>query len=775
MKRIVFLFIVFFLVATVFPTSSHAEELSRPITAWPLLYHKVEKDRAETDALFSLYHYRRKDTWSKYSFGYVLFSTEGDPAKEFRKTRVIWPLSTYERKGPSTWFHLFPLYWYKSAPGYHHNVLFPVYWDIEGRGYSAFHVWPFFGINRRGESFAEYSTLWPFFRYGRDTRTGEVDVNAPWPLINYHREGDHLTHRVLPLYWYDETGSSSSGFVTLYFWKTTPDFSSRGIFPLWYSARGTTEKTDLVFPLYFNRETPESRLRFITPFAVSRKTPESSASLIVPLYFNYESSETRARMITPLYFTRRSGESSFTMFLPVYFDYETRDSGLRLGLPVYGRYRSGPFTFSTFFPLYYHSEDTGLRSEFTYYFPLYGMYRRGNAVSRHFVLFPLYSQLRDEELQLRAWDVLWPLFHYETSPTTLSVHLLPLYWHSSTPERSFTVGFPLYWSFSSGEDSFRLIAPFYAVNRKGDWYRQRFFLGPLYMDTVDTRAGLSKQEALFWLFSRKAQGDEKRTWFIPLYYHHSDADSLLTLWLLPPYVHVKDPGKEWLHLWPLFGKVRSGTYTEYSTLWPLIRFGSDPVNDRSMAHVLLFYRARQGQTSDTVFVPLWYHHGGPTATIDTSLFLHWYERDESLDRTRLNFFWLIPGTDISLFRYHRQGDVLKHGLFPLYTYFFDESEDALKWTFLRPLFTYERRGEYLFRGGLLMSYERKDADTSEFRFLWRFIHRARTKTSSMFEFNPFYYYESEEGKGSYWAVLGGLFGLETTPEMKKRYRVFWIF
>jgi hypothetical protein len=197
-----------------------------------------------------------------------------------------------------------------------------------------------------------------------------------------------------------------------------------------------------------------------------------------------------------------------------------------------------------------------------------------------------------------------------------------------------------------------------------------------------------------------------------------------------------------------------------------------------MAHVLLFYRARQGQTSDTLFFPLWYHHGSPAATLDTSLFLHWYERDESLDRTRLTFFWLIPGTDIALIRYFREGDALKHGVFPLYSYFSDERTDALRWTFLWPLFSYESRGELERETGILwkvISYERKDADTVDFRFFWRFIHRGRTKTSSVFEFNPFYYYESEEGKGSYWAVLGGLFGLETTPEQKEKVRVFWIF
>jgi hypothetical protein len=765
--------------ASVFAGRAAADEMSRPITAWPFLYHKADKDQAETDVLWPVYHFERKETWTKYSFVSILIRTENDPAQDFRKTSVIWPLSSYERKGPRLWFYIFPLYWYKSEPGYRYNVLFPVFWDIESQGSSAFHVWPLFGVNRQGETFAEYSTMYPFFRYGRDTRSGEVDVNFPWPLINYRRlAGDYLTHRVLPLYWYEGRGDFSRGFATLYFWKTSPEDSSRGIFPLWYSSRGKTEKTDLVLPLYFNRETPDFHLRFITPFAVSSETAESSATLIFPVYFNYESPMTKARTITPLFFTRRSDESRFTTLLPVYFDYETKDANLRLGLPVYGRYRRGPFTFSTLFPIYYHSEDTAQSSEFSYYFPFYGTYRRGDTVSHHYILFPLYAQNRDESLQLREWDVLWPLFHYETSPTTLSIHLLPFYWHSGTPERSFTVGFPLYWSLSSDENSTLLFLPFYSDIRKGNWYRQRYFLGPLYVDTLDDHAGLSQQDALFWLFSRKVQGDEKRTWFIPLYYHHSDMSSLLSLWLLPPYVHLKQPEKEWLHFWPLFGKVRNGTYTEYSMLWPLIRFGSDTEKDSSMAQVLLFYRARQGADSDTLFFPLWYHHGSPEETEDASLFLHSYERDSPKDRTRLTFFWLVPGTDIALIKYNREGDTLRHGVFPLYTYFSDKSKDHLNWSFLWPLFSYESMGASADETDILwkvISYQRKDVDTSEFRFLWRFIRSSTTKTSSTFEFNPFYYHEAEEGKGSYWAILGGLIGVETTPEQKTKVRLFWIF
>ncbi len=115
--------------------------------------------------------------------------------------------------------------------------------------------------------------------------------------------------------------------------------------------------------------------------------------------------------------------------------------------------------------------------------------------------------------------MLWPLFHYETSPDTLSIHALPLYWHSRTPNRSFTAVFPLYWSLSSGEESTRLVLPFYGVHQKGEWYRLRSFLVPVYFDIRDDHAGLSRQSALFWLYNRRVKGDEERTWFIPLYYH----------------------------------------------------------------------------------------------------------------------------------------------------------------------------------------------------------------------------------------------------------------
>jgi hypothetical protein len=173
----------------------------------------------------------------------------------------------------------------------------------------------------------------------------------------------------------------------------------------------------------------------------------------------------------------------------------------------------------------------------------------------------------------------------------------------------------------------------------------------------------------------------------------------------------------------------------------------------------------------------WHQEKDENRQRDLTLLLHWYERDETRDETDLSLLWLVP-PKISLFRYNRRGTVAQHRLFPLYSYSFDKEQDAMSWSVLWFLFSYSSEGEFAKQTGFLwkvISYERKDAETSDFRFLWRVIRKSATPTSSIFEFNPFYYTESEEGKGSYWAVLGGLFGVETTPEHKKRYRVFWLF
>lgn len=762
------------------PQPGRAAEIDRPIPAWPLVYHSGDKDRSETDVLWPVFRYVREKTFTRFAIRPFIFSTERDPAKEYRKTSVVWPLIIHRREAAETTLHIFPVYWYKSAPESRYNVVFPVFWDGAGKNYSYFHLWPLFGVNR-DDSRVEYSTLYPFFRSARDSTSGEVDIHAPWPLARYHRQGDAHSHYVFPLYWFDRSPSHARGFVFPYFWSDSGSRSARGIFPLWYSSRSGDERTDLVIPLYYNRETADTRLRFITPLYFSSQSPETRTRMLFPLYFGVDSPQQRFRIITPLFLSQRTGESSYRTLLPVHFAYSHQDVSLSVTLPVYFRYRSGPYTLASFFPVYFHSGNTEQRTDFTYYFPVYGSYQRGASVSRHFLFFPLYSQLRDDETGLRAWDVLWPLFHYESSPTTRAARLLPLYWHSQEPERSSTVLFPFYWSVRSGENSYRHLVPLYGVHREGDSYVKRFIIGPLFMDTRDAKTGLSQQDALFFLYSGRVQGDERRSWLFPFYCHQSDRDSSFTLGslaLLPPYlVRSEEPGKKLFHLWPFYGLREKGVSRERSFLWPLVRFANDPAKDSSMTHVLLYYHEREGRKSFSTLFPLWFHRSSPEAAFDASLFLHWYDRDEKKDATSLSLLWIIP-PDLSLIRYYRAPGVVRHGVFPLYSYFHDEKRDALSWSLFWFLFSYESEGEFAQQTDFLwnvITYEQKDEETYDFRFLWRFIRKSRTATSSTFEFNPFYYYEQEEGKGSYWAILGGLIGVETSEDQRKKLRLFWIF
>ncbi|HEY5649547.1 MAG TPA: hypothetical protein VIU33_08610, partial [Nitrospiria bacterium] len=196
-----------------------------------------------------------------------------------------------------------------------------------------------------------------------------------------------------------------------------------------------------------------------------------------------------------------------------------------------------------------------------------------------------------------------------------------------------------------------------------------------------------------------------------------------------------------------------------------------------MTHILIFYDKRQAGTgkSTTTLFPLWWRHSETEKTRDLSLFLHWYDRD--IDRTRLSLGWVIPHY-LSLIKYQKGDGVSEHAFFPLYGYKRNLHQDSLRVSLLWPLFSYNREDKFTEQTGFLwkvVSYEKSGPDSSDFRVLWRLFRKSRTPTSKHLEFNPFYYYESEEGKGSYWAILGGLIGKETKENGETNMRWFWFF
>jgi len=84
--------------------SAHAKENSRPISAWPLIYHRAEKERAEADVLWPLFHYERENERTRYALRPFLFSTESDPKEDSRKTSLLWQRTV--RKCVNRWHRL---------------------------------------------------------------------------------------------------------------------------------------------------------------------------------------------------------------------------------------------------------------------------------------------------------------------------------------------------------------------------------------------------------------------------------------------------------------------------------------------------------------------------------------------------------------------------------------------------------------------------------------------------------------------------------------------
>lgn len=819
---------------------------------------------------------RRGAEFVNYSTFYPLFQFSRDLGRDETTINALWPFYRLQA-GPDRLSHrLLPLYWYtteadrsrgvvlnyywNSTPTHVSRALFPLWYRMRGKELAADLILPFYYNRVDGDT--RFRMITPLYMQHATPRS-RLDVAIP--LYLNRTDGDSRFRMITPLY--IQSTSAQNRFdmvIPLFARHRTPESHLLFVAPTWLSVTGTHSRLSMLLPLYLRYRTDDTSL-LITPLYLSSVTPQSATRLLLPLYFDSRSDQTAARVIFPLYLSVRSENSQLRFFTPLFLHYQTADSLFQLGLPLYFRHVGGSLSFMAIFPFYYHATDDVRRSAATYYFPLYGHYRRGDAVSRHYLLFPIYSQLRDEELQLRAWDVLWPLWHYETTPTTTAFRLLPLVWHSHTPESRTTIGFPLYWSFASGDRSATHLFPLYGVHTRGSSYTKRYILGPLFMQTIDGKKSLAQVDLLFPLISWKREGESRRIQALPLYYHQRSADRSSTVlfplywsfisgenrslhlvpiysvrtkgewyakrfilgptiiqtrddradrrqwdvlfplssfkregdvrraWIFPLYYHRREPGAEatvgfplywsfqeadhrtW-HLVPFYRYRRHETYREHAPLWPLLRFGRDVDQDVSLVQVLTMYHRQHGGNGLTTVFPLWWHETTPQRTIDMTPLLHRYEHDAAVGHRELSLLWLAP--DVALMHYAHRPDALDHSVFPLYAYRSNAVDDSLRWSLLWPLFSYSSRGEFVQQTGFLwkfITYERKGEDTSEFRFLWRFIAHTRTAASSTFEFNPFYYRETDKDGGSYWAVLGGLVGMETSAQGTRRMRFLWIF
>jgi hypothetical protein len=261
-------------------------------------------------------------------------------------------------------------------------------------------------------------------------------------------------------------------------------------------------------------------------------------------------------------------------------------------------------------------------------------------------------------------------------------------------------------------------------------------------------------------------------------------------------------------LFPLFGqhedlleKSWSLSLIGFPEGFSLMEFGGSDKLDKRSERLLIFYHSREKDDYRTVFFPLWWQRSSPDYSRSQVFPLYAWRRDAVEGERRFGLIGFSPKW--SLFSWSDTPLETTHRLWPLYGWGKDKKEHESYFGFLGfhrkaslflsesgpdevhhrlfPIYGYERRGDpgtggyhretaVLWR---LYYHELNGTDESDWRILYRFVRSYRSKDETAFEVNPFYF-KVTKGPSRYWAILGGLFGVETKPDGSHSYTFLWI-
>lgn len=739
---------------------------------------------------------------------------------------VLFPLYWDLRRGSDRLFHVWPLYGRnEKGSSIEYSTVWPLFRWRTDDGEDERDVNLFWPLMRSfsGPREKRHVRFFPLFAMSSDPHSEErppllaPGLISPLPLWYRARGEGYDYSRFLWLAWWADNDKRKMAFVLTYYSveDKTDLWRHRGVFPLWHASQWDDKRLVYGFPTFVSYSDTDSTLRTLFPLYYHYGSKESAWDAIFPLYFGYRSEARSLRVLFPLYYYSKNvrDDSEFAYYFPLYGTLR-RGAKVRRHLflfPLFARFHDdemGYRSWDALWPMLHHDAAKGAGS--TRVLPLY--WSGHDPESSFRVAFPLYWEFNDAFSSQRH---LLPLFGRYTNKEGLSVRYLggPLFIGIEKPSEQYSkrayLGllagsssdyetrrsyvFPFYWMKTSPGESRFFLLPLFGRETVAPQYSMLFFLGfkrniNLFEFSRDPGAGFSESRALLY-YARRDGGEEKRVLF-PLYWHWKGDATGLDL-TFPLYARQWDKEKKQREL-SLLG-LHDGL-----SLFHFLRNETEP---RRLDRVLVFGRDRRGEKTTRYAFPLFWDLREPGR--HRSLFFPFYNygsKDDD-DQRRLGILGFTPV--FSLFTWRDEPGAAVTRLWPLFGYrarhregekelgvlgvYYPASIVHFRWGpevydhHLFPLYDYERRGaagspERTVKGALLwqvVSYRREGAGTSDFRFLWRLVRKQRSPGRRAFEFNPFYLRIVEEGKGSYWAVLGGLVGRETKADGTKDWRFLW--
>jgi hypothetical protein len=798
----------------------------------PIYNQTHAPDRGE-EQFFPLYHraWDKPDGYSQFSMlgfpeTWNLFETETSEKRESSKGHA---LITYWKTEPEERVRVFAPF-YVRIESLDHDVthVWPFYgYNLDDSDVERSFIWPFFRWSRDPvKDNSEVNLFWPLFQHRTSpefkhdrflplyawTRTTAKEPTSTLPLglypplpLFYRQTGDGFSYnRFFWLAWMTRNGESEHDFVLNYYYvQSSSENYHTGLFPLWHRSRWPGHKLDLA-PLYVYYANSDHEFRTVFPLWWEYRSPESSLKVGFPVYYDYRTSSSTFTTFFPLYYhsTDAAFGSELTYYFPFYgtyrrgetlkrhlllfplwshlhdeatglnawdavwpfFHYETAPdrSSIRV-LPFYWSRQAPDGGFAIGFPIYWHFNSS--ESTQTHVVPLFGHYEKQD-YRLNYVLGPLFIEQKD--VGYHRLDLLGGLFSYRRSDEDTQSHF-----------------FPLYWAWNSPGYGQRLLFPLFGTERASPTYSSIYFLG--------FQPSYSLVE-----FTRDPSNDYSMTRFLNVYFRSDLGGHFGTVF--PLYWNWGDRHQNnWMVLPLAAGHSDSATgaydYAFLGLTGGLSLFGATRGSDYDSQRALIFYQRRTGDRHLRTVFPLFWQWWEPEVS-DTYLF-PLYSSTRDPDEHGWGLIGITPTW--SLLSNTSEGGTSSSRLFPLYgvrsstettevsvlgvwhgisLFHYEKSDHSVRHRFI-PLYSYDRSGEdgapgYEKHTSVLwrVVYYEHEGEETDFRFLFRLIRLHSEPQRSVTEVNPFYFKITRKDS-SYWAVLGGLFGVETHPDGRRTYKFLW--
>eukprot|EP01087_Luapelamoeba_hula_P014280 TRINITY_DN4162_c1_g1_i2.p1 TRINITY_DN4162_c1_g1~~TRINITY_DN4162_c1_g1_i2.p1 ORF type:complete len:1195 (-),score=140.37 TRINITY_DN4162_c1_g1_i2:33-3617(-) len=295
--------------------------------------------------------------------------------------------------------------------------------------------------------------VFPFYYYSASP-LHETTFYTPFIMHKFDFPQGKESSAVFPIYYYAKLPQYKlfASPAAVYYIDIVSQATVHAIpFLLIHSHVPAKQTTNTILPLFVRHASPEKHMIFspLYMYIGIKNQPKTNNNDDNDDWYDIEANDREAeaqsqsrwdneyRFVVPFYASvKRGNKWQAQLALPWYFHYESLQSA------------TAKTSLTCAFPFYYSWSDAASDSSFTCYFPFFAKSTKHGVRENRYIMFPLYSKSYDD-VGGKAWDVAWPLFRYESSPSHTSLRVLPFYWsrQDSRPSAaSFSCIFPFYFS-----------------------------------------------------------------------------------------------------------------------------------------------------------------------------------------------------------------------------------------------------------------------------------------------------------------------------------------